>query len=624
MRVFLSILFAAVLQTPAFAQTPAQAETPGVEAARRIAATLQLAAQEYRLAWVNGALTKPDEWEEAKLFVTEAHRSAGTLPPAVRADVEPRIAAVQLELSNRMSPDSLAAFARDMEARLTRLLGTSLDDRPSREPSLDNGAGLYRTNCASCHGLSGRGDGPAAASIQPPPANFSDTAVLAATTPLDLYRKITLGVPGTVMPAWGGTLTREQRWDLVAHLLAFRDPAARHGRSGQVAVVFGTVRATLKGAMDATTRGDYDGAGSSVLDAYMAFEAVEKSLSATDPGIVSSAEARFSALRGAMSTRAPADSLARLHSAVLLTLDDAEHALTRTHSAAGLFVESLLLLLREGFEAILVVGAIMAVLVKADAKHKQRSVRWGVVAAVAASLVTAAILEVVFRVTPAQREALEGGIMILAAAILFYASYWLISKVEIAAWTRFVKGQIQRAVESGSGFALAGVAFLAVYREGFETVLFYKALYVTGGADGAAPITAGIIAGLAALVAVFVGLEKFGLKIPMRPFFAATGATLSFMAFVFAGDGVKELQEGGYIGSTMLSWAPRAEFFGIYPTLESLLVQLVILLAIIFGLVWTFVVVPRRLAALPPQATIPAPIERRDRRTESRQRSAKS
>jgi high-affinity iron transporter len=109
-----------------------------------------------------------------------------------------------------------------------------------------------------------------------------------------------------------------------------------------------------------------------------------------------------------------------------------------------------------------------------------------------------------------------------------------------------------------------------------------------------------------------VGIEKFGLKIPMRPFFAATGATLAFMAFVFAGDGVKELQEGGYIHSTVLSWAPRADFFGIYPTVESLAVQLVIALALLFGLLWTFVIAPSRR---PPAAS---PLERRGRSSRAR------
>jgi high-affinity iron transporter len=222
-----------------------------------------------------------------------------------------------------------------------------------------------------------------------------------------------------------------------------------------------------------------------------------------------------------------------------------------------------------------------------------------------------------FRATAAQREALEGGVMLVAAALLFYVSYWLISKVEIAAWTRFVKGQVQKAVAAGSGVALAAVAFFAVYREGFETVLFYKALYVAGGGGGGGAITAGLLVGLAVLVAVFIGIERFGLRIPMRPFFAVTGATLAFMAFMFAGNGIKALQEGGYVGSTLLPWAPRYDFFGIYPTAESLGVQAFILLALILAMVWTFVVQPRRIIT----ASAGAPLEpqmRGKRRTQAR------
>jgi high-affinity iron transporter len=439
----------------------------------------------------------------------------------------------------------------------------------------------------------------------PAPADLSDTAAMAGVTPLDIYRKISLGVPGTKMPSFGEALSREERWDLVAYVLTFTDPAARNGRTGQVAVVFGTVRGSLATALDLASRGNFDAAATKELDAYMAFETVEASLNATDPTIVKSVEERFTNMRGRLTAHAPLLICERARNQLLESLGQAERALAVHHSGAALFTESLLLMLREGFEAMLVVGAIMAVLVKAEARERQKNVRWGVVAAVAASLVTAAILEVILRVTAAEREALEGGLMLVAAAVLFYVSYWLISKVEIAAWTRFVKGQIQRAVESGSGMALAGVAFLAVYREGFETVLFYKALYVTGGADGTGPITAGIFAGLAALAAVYIGIERFGLKIPMRPFFAVTGATLSLMAFIFAGDGIKELQEGGYIGSTVLGWAPRSDFFGIYPTVESSGLQVIILAALIFALIWTFVVRPRRLAAAAPAQRSP-------------------
>jgi FTR1 family protein len=593
----------AAAQSVALAEVAARAETPGIEAARRLVATLQLAAQEYRLAWQSGALTQPSEWEEAKLFVAEARRSANELPPELRARFGSRVAALERRLAARMSPDSLAQEAADIERQLTVAFGESLDERPAREPSVANGELLFRSTCTRCHGLQGRGDGPVARAHQlnPPPADLTDSVLLAGTTPLDLYRKISFGVPGTRMQQFGDALSREERWDLVAYVLTLSDSAARRGRNGQLAVVFGTVRGTLGGAMELAEHGNAEASARRVFDAYLAYETIEGSLRPVDPGLVRRAEARFAALREAAAAGTPKAERGLRYAEVLASLAESEAALTRTRSATGLFAESFLLILREGFEAILVIGAIMAVLVKAGARAKQRSVRLGIAAAIAASLVTAALLEQLFRATPAQREALEGGIMLLAAAVLFYVSYWLISKIEIVAWTRFVKGQIQKAAESGSALALAGVAFVAVYREGFETVLFYKALYVSG-AGGAGPITAGLIAGLAVLVAVYVGIEAFGLKLPMRPFFAVTGATLAFLAFVFAGDGVKELQEGGYVASSLVSHGPRNEFLGIYPTWESLGVQALILAAILGALAFTFVIRPWRARAAKPEA----------------------
>lgn len=189
--------------------------------------------------------------------------------------------------------------------------------------------------------------------------------------------------------------------------------------------------------------------------------------------------------------------------------------------------------------------------------------------------------------------------MLVAAAVLFYVSYWLISKVDAVAWQRFVKEKIERAAASGSALALASVAFLAVYREGFETVLFYKALYVTGGGGGAAPITVGLVSGGVVLVALYVGIEKFGIRIPLRPFFAVTGATLYFMAFVFAGAGVKELQEGAIVRTTLIPGGPRSEFFGIYPTVESLALQGLIVLSLLVAVIWTVSARRRRAEAAP-------------------------
>ncbi|MGH7658911.1 MAG: FTR1 family iron permease, partial [Gemmatimonadales bacterium] len=171
----------------------------------------------------------------------------------------------------------------------------------------------------------------------------------------------------------------------------------------------------------------------------------------------------------------------------------------------------------------------------------------------------------------------------------------LLSKMEVAKWNQFVRGKVQEALTSGSALALASVAFLAVYREGFETVLFYKALFIAGGSGQAVlPVVSGMLFGGAVLAVVYVAINKFGVRLPLKPFFGVTSAFLYYMAFVFAGQGIAELQEGGLVGMTIVPWAPRIPALGIYPTLESLSVQAVLLVLLVAALLWTFALEPRR------------------------------
>ena len=243
---------------------------------------------------------------------------------------------------------------------------------------------------------------------------------------------------------------------------------------------------------------------------------------------------------------------------------------------------------------LLVVGALMAFLAKTGARRRRRDIHVGVAAAIGASLLTAVLLETIFQISLTRQETLEGAVMLVATAMLFYVSYWLLSKMEVAKWNRFVKGRVQDAVSSGSALALASVAFLAVYREGFETVLFYKALFLAG-ASSALPVFLGMIVGGVLLGVVYFAINRYGVKIPLKPFFGITSAFLYYMAFVFAGKGIAELQEGSVIGTTVLPWAPRVPALGIYPTLESLALQGVLVLLLVVGLLWTFVIEPRRL-----------------------------
>jgi high-affinity iron transporter len=633
-----------------------------IPVARRIAASAQLAAQEYRVGVVDGRVVAPAEVEEAALFLKEARRSAALLPAALSASATGEIDALARLVAHTAPPDSLDAHVRLLTDDLTRRLGITLDELPAQTPSLARGAEVYQLNCAGCHGAVGRGDGPMARGLDPAPANLADGAALRDVSPLDYYRRVSIGTVGTAMPAFEGRLPAEDRWAVALYASILRmpaprgdvppalrpfattgamsdeqvlaaldekDPAAAEAMGRLAAVrtfqadhteaatarVFDQVRHQLDSAFALARTGD-SSASARAFDAYMTFEQVERGVRAKNPGLAAELETAFASLRTRAAGGATPVELDALRRQLEAGLENAERVLGDQTSGVSLFTQSFIIMLREGLEAILIVGALMTFLAKMGAGQRKRDIHIGVGAAVAASLLTAVALETIFVLSPARREALEGATMVVATLVLFYVSYWLLSKMEVVKWNHFVKSKVQDALDSGSALALATAAFLAVYREGFETVLFYKALFVSGTAAGAMPVVGGIVVGSVVLVGVYIAINRFGVRLPLKPFFAVTSAFLYYMAFVFAGKGVAELQEGGLVGTTIVPWAPRIPALGIYPTVESLGAQGVLVGLAILALVWNFVLEPRRLRgvtsvmvpeAKPAQAAVSTP-----------------
>jgi high-affinity iron transporter len=203
---------------------------------------------------------------------------------------------------------------------------------------------------------------------------------------------------------------------------------------------------------------------------------------------------------------------------------------------------------------------------------------------------------------PATREVIEGVTLLIAVAVLFSVSYWLISRVEAAKWQQFIREKVNTALERGGGRALAFVAFLAVYREGAETALFYQALF-NEGTRVLLPLTLGFLVGAAVLAIVFTLFYRFGVRIPLRSLFSVTSVLLYYMAFVFMGKGIRELQEGNVVSITIIPGAPHVDLLGLYPTVETLLAQLVLLVLFVFALIKTFW--PKRSVALPTMPSDP-------------------
>jgi len=394
------------------------------------------------------------------------------------------------------------------------------------------------------------------------------------------------------MPSFA-VLLPQDRWDIVNYLYALRGQAMVLPRAqadataapGSAAAQ--SVMALLDSALEFARAGKPADAGDRAFDAYIAFEPLETPARARQPGLVSSMERHFADFKAAVRAH-DMGAAARARDAIALDLPTIIELTRPTTAGWGAFLESLLIIVREGFEAILVVGAVVAFLIKMGHRERLRSIWIGVAYGVAASAATAVLLGTMFAYLPASREIVEGTTMLIAVVVLFSVSYWLISKVEAAKWQKFIREKVTVALEQGGGKALVLVAFLAVYREGAETALFYQALF-NEGPHLVLPLSLGIVAGGLILAFIFTLFYKYGVKIPMRPFFTVTSGLLYYMAFVFMGKGIRELQEGNIVPITVIHGLPNVPSMGIFPSLETLGAQAVLIALFVLAMIKTFI-----------------------------------
>lgn len=426
----------------------------------------------------------------------------------------------------------------------------------------------------------------------------------------------------------------------LAVLVLLAPVASAQGTGGPLQAQLDGFRATIQDAVDAYEAAYQDlqaagnasaeaaarermvAAGHEIGDAFLAFErghGDEGSLSVfmqtqMGQGFYRSFERDVVLLRATMvdadsGAPAPPSEVRAGVSPVFQGLDRAEECLPDGcgSTLAGTAAQSFLVLLREGFEAILLVGAIVTYLHKTDRSEKCGHVWAGVGAGVAASLVAWFALDAAFAAAAAQGSAahaiMEGATMLLAAAVLFYVSFWLLSKVESKRWQAFIDGKVEASLADERSWMLALVGFLAVFREGVETVLFVQAISIgSGGAWD--QIGLGLGLGAVALVALYYAVHHTGVRIPLRSFFAVTGAALGFLAVRFLGLGLFELQEAGWLATTPLPDVASylaahpligsllRDVAGSAPTLEVLAGQILLVSVFLAAGVWTILSTP--------------------------------
>ena len=351
--------------------------------------------------------------------------------------------------------------------------------------------------------------------------------------------------------------------------------------------------AALAQATQTYQAGDTAKAVGQVQDTYFdIFEAsgMENAVGARDANFKTELEGHFTKIVGLMNAGKDVASIQQEIAAFSAGLDKALELLGGNQGGIALFFFSLTIILREGLEALLIVAAVIAYIHKSGHGDKQKVINNSVCWALGASVITALLFQWLLTNAAAGREILEGVTMLIATVMLFGMSYWLLSKVEAQHWKAYLQKKIGTSLSQGSLIGLWLTSFLAVYREGAETVLFYFAL----AADAKTALDygylfGGLAVGIVILAVVYLIMRYSVVRLPLKPFFIFTGIFMYLMAFIFAGKGVAELIEGKAFTPTLIgdgTLFPKwmGDWLGIMPYRETLLPQLVLLAAALFAL----------------------------------------
>jgi len=321
--------------------------------------------------------------------------------------------------------------------------------------------------------------------------------------------------------------------------------------------------------------------------AYIAFEPVEKELAVKDNKLARGLELKFNNLKALYASAGNEEKAESLLKSINEELDLAIKTMTDKKEGLAILLQSMAIILREGFEAIIIIMALLTFTRKANnGKILAKNLGYGVGVGIVASFITAYLIETLLNNSGFSKEVIEGATILIAAAMLFYVSHWLISKTQAQKWQEFIRSQLGSAINQQSKMAIAFVGFLSVYREGFETILFYKALFNTTAE--ANMVSAGFVSGSIILTIIAVLFYRFSIKIPIREFFLFTGLILYYMVFSFSGKGVHELQEANLIPVTGVNFVPTIDLLGIYPSLETLLAQLLVVIFWFGALTYSF------------------------------------
>jgi len=603
----------------ALAAAPARAAD---SQAGQLAAILDYVISDYQTAVGPQGVLDAEELKEQQGFLREALALSGALPAAPRGSLTPSLTAALAGAMAARSPADVVPLARQALEDLT--LWQPIPRAPRERPSFERGRALFAAGCVACHAADGSGHTDIHLSTQPP--NIREPAQAGTLSPYRIFNAVSYGVPGTAMPSFKEAWGEAERWDVafyllglghpsppaaappvdLAHLASSSDDALRADLraavpAGRVEGALSTWRRITPYQTDAASAplaacrhtvaravreyrlGERSAARGSAISAYLdEFEAHEAALRVRDSSLVVELEGAFADLRGGIESGLPESQVESEGARVEALLDRAEELQSRGGGGVS-FTAALAIALREGLEATLLLGALLALATQSGKGRAREAVHAGWILALLAGGATWWLSGAIVSGGGARRETMEGVVEIVTAALLLGASHWLLAQASAKRWMGFLSRHAKAAGASALG--LGGLAFLALFREAFEVVVFYRGLLLESPGRGRA-VAAGALAGLAALVVVVLVFQKLGRRLKPRPLLLSCGALLCGLAVVMVGEGVRALQEAGLVGLHAME-LPQLPSLGFFATAEGIAAQGLVLLALLASIAFS-------------------------------------
>ena len=609
-----------------------------VKQTRQILQLAEYIGVDYSEAVTAGNITNPDEFAEMQQFASIIIEKTNLLANDMQNSVMTDALQLQQAIEDKAPLAVIQGFSQQIRQQLLSQSPALI--LPSQLLTKDHVQQLFIENCSSCHGDLGQGNGPLAKSLAPEPTNFTDQERALNRSLLGLYDAISDGLDGSAMRAFS-ELNDQQRWSLAFYVgsLAFEPTATvtehnKHDTNvelqqwvnnnpiqllqqdvgidrsqlellrSQPELLFqhaespiSTARTNLQAAVEAYHANELAQAQTLAVSAYLdGFELIENTLDAHDSSLRKSIESQLLNFRNLLKVPGQTTQINQEFASIMTQLNQADTVLTgQSLSNNAMFSAALIILLREGLEALLVIIALMTVLIKTERHDAIKFVHFGWISALAAGVLTWWAADNLISISGASRELMEGGAALMAALVLFYVGYWMHSKTQGSKWQSYIKNNVDRHLNTGTLWGLTGLAFISVYREVFETILFYQSLLTQAiGSDSSneqvSYLVYGLLAGMAILAVIAWLMMRYSVKLPLARFFAVSSYFMLVLAFILAGKGISALQEAAVISLTPFPLDVSISWLGIASTWQGLSTQMVIVV------LFSFLVIRNRYA----------------------------